>query len=268
MINRRQFLKIIGASVVGVSAVYGIGTAATNSLIEELETPRFGKTPGRLIATRWGMYIDMWKIKTENEMGHIINACHSIHNVPDIDNPKHEIKWIWTEEFKNVFPEQKHEYAAEALMHESFLVLCNHCDNPPCVRVCPTGATFKRKEDGIVAMDYHRCIGCRYCMAGCPYGARSFNFKNPRPHIKKVNHEFPARMMGVVEKCNFCSHRLDRGLVPACVEASNGAIVFGNLHDFNSDIRKLLRENHTLSREPKLGTQPMVFYKIGGVKNA
>ena len=262
MINRRQFLKIIGASAVGASAAYGIGITAANSLIEELETSQTGKTPGRLTAKRWGMYIDMWKIKTEDEIRHIINACHSIHNVPDIDNPKDEVKWIWTEKFENTFPEQKHEYTAEALRHKPFLVLCNHCDNPPCVQVCPTGATFKRKEDGLILMDYHRCIGCRYCMVGCPYGARSFNFRDPRPYIKEINPEFPSRMIGVVEKCTFCSHRLDKGLVPACVEASNGAIVFGDLHDPDSDIRKLLRENYTISRKPKLGTRPGLYYII------
>ena len=122
-----------------------------------------------------------------------------------------------------------------------FPLLCNHCQNPPCVRVCPTKATFQR-PDGIVAMDYHRCIGCRYCMAGCPYGSRSFNFRDPKPFIDKEtrNPEFPARMRGVVEKCNFCVDRLAQGLMPACVEASKGAIAFGDLDDPESEVRKLL----------------------------
>jgi molybdopterin-containing oxidoreductase family iron-sulfur binding subunit len=262
MINRRRFLKIIG-----VSTVYGIGMAATNSLIERLEASQFDKTPGRLTAKRWGMFIDMGKIKTEEDIKRIIIACHSIHNVPSFGNPKDEIKWIWTEEFKYAFPGQEDKYLVEGLEHKPFIVLCNHCENPPCVRVCPTKATFKRKEDGLVLMDYHRCIGCRYCMAGCPYGARSFNYRDPRPFIKEINPKFPTRMIGVVEKCTFCSERLDKGLIPACVEASNGAIVFGDLNDANSEIRRLLRDNYTIRRKPELGTRPGLYYKIGGAEN-
>ncbi len=95
-------------------------------------------------------------------------------------------------------------------------VFCNHCENPPCVRVCPTKATFQR-ADGIVMMDYHRCIGCRLCMAACPYGARSMNYRDPRPFIAKINPDFPTRTKGVVEKCNFCEERLAKGMLPACV---------------------------------------------------
>ncbi len=138
-------------------------------------------------------------------------------------------------------------------------MLCNHCESPACVRVCPTKATFRRK-DGIVVMDYHRCIGCRYCMAGCPFGARSFNFMDPRNHIAKVNPTFPTRMRGVVEKCTFCSELLAVGKMPLCVEASNGAIAFGDLTDPESSVRKLLAENFTLRRKPTLGTEPSVYY--------
>ena len=101
----------------------------------------------------------------------------------------------------------------EEYRHKPVLLLCNQCDDPPCVRYCPTRATWKR-EDGIVMMDFHRCIGCRYCMAGCPYGSRSFNWRDPRPFIKKINLEFPTRTRGVVEKCNFCVERLAPGSHP------------------------------------------------------
>jgi molybdopterin-containing oxidoreductase family iron-sulfur binding subunit len=111
-------------------------------------------------------------------------------------------------------------------------------------------------------MDFHRCIGCRYCMAGCPFGARSFNFQDPRPFIKKENPDFPTRMRGVVEKCTFCSERLDNGEMPACVEASNGAVLFGDLSDKDSEVRKALRENFTIRRKPSLGTEPGVYYII------
>ena len=118
------------------------------------------------------------------------------------------------------FPPRKIPYLAERFEHLSLPVLCNHCENPPCCRACPTKATFKRESDGIVLMDFHRCIGCRFCMAACPFGARSFNFRDPRPFVKDTNPEFPTRMKGVVEKCNFCAERLAVGKLPACVEAS------------------------------------------------
>jgi Fe-S-cluster-containing dehydrogenase component len=127
--------------------------------------------------------------------------------------------------------------------HENqFPALCNHCDNPSCVKACPTKATFVNEKNGIVAMDFHRCIGCRFCMAACPYGARSFNWQDPRPFIKAYNPDFPTRMRGVVEKCNFCGERLALGLEPACVEAckGTGAMVFGDLNDPHSEIRKVL----------------------------
>ena len=87
------------------------------------------------------------------------------------------------------------------------LVLCNHCDNPPCARVCPTEATWKR-DDGIVMMDWHRCIGCRYCIAACPYGSRSFNWQRPAAASRQADPDYPTRTKGVVEKCTFCDERL------------------------------------------------------------
>jgi Fe-S-cluster-containing dehydrogenase component len=102
-------------------------------------------------------------------------------------------------------------HTSEEMDHRPFLVLCNHCENPPCVRACPTQATFKRESDGIVLMDFHRCIGCRFCMAACPYGSRSFNFRDPRPFIEEHQQSIPTRMKGVVEKCNFCAERLAVG---------------------------------------------------------
>ncbi|MFP4237312.1 MAG: sulfate reduction electron transfer complex DsrMKJOP subunit DsrO, partial [Desulfonatronovibrio sp.] len=137
----------------------------------------------------------------------------------------------------------------------------NHCDNPPCVKVCPTKATFKR-DDGIVLMDFHRCIGCRFCMAGCPYGSRSFNFYDPRNFLEETDPEYPTRTKGVVEKCEFCAHRLEKGQMPACVEVSEGTILFGDLDDPSSDVSKALKKRYSLVRKPKLGTGPNVYYLI------
>jgi molybdopterin-containing oxidoreductase family iron-sulfur binding subunit len=83
-------------------------------------------------------------------------------------------------------------------------------------------------------MDFHRCIGCRFCMAACPFGARSFNYRDPRPALKQTNKQFPTRMKGVVEKCSFCVERLAEGKMPACVEASEGKLAFGDLFDEKS----------------------------------
>lgn len=271
--NRRQFLK-----VAGVSTVVGLGSASLfNGLTRGgVEASHVLTDERMLTAKRWAMVIDMSKFKTEEDYKRVIKACHSTHNVPDIANPKDEIKWIWSDTYEHTFPTQPNEYMDETIKHKPFILLCNHCDNPPCVRVCPTKATFKRK-DGIVMMDQHRCIGCRFCMAGCPYGARSFNYKDPRPFIKEENKEYPTRSIGVVEKCTFCFERLARGLIPACVEASQEAakeaglepgMYFGDLDDPASEVRKVLAARYTVRRKPELGTEPSVFYVIGGDKNA
>jgi Fe-S-cluster-containing dehydrogenase component len=261
-ITRRQFLK-----TAGLTTIMGLGGY---SLVNAFEQGSFASETEvlhrSLTAKRWGMVIDVDKLKTEADYQKCIDACHRVHNVPAIDNPKHEIKWIWTETYEHTFPGKENKYLPEHIKHKNFLLLCNHCEKPPCVRVCPTKATFKRKEDGIVAMDMHRCIGCRFCMAACPYGVRSFNWIDPRPHIKEINPHYPARMRGVVEKCNFCPERLVKGQLPACVEACEDtkALVFGDLEDPDSEVRQILKDHYTIQRKPELGTHPSVYYVIGG----
>jgi molybdopterin-containing oxidoreductase family iron-sulfur binding subunit len=153
-----------------------------------------------------------------------------------------------------------------------FVALCNHCSNPPCVRVCPTKATFKL-TNGITMQDMHRCIGCRFCMAACPYGARSFNWIDPRKagNLKNgvTNREYPARSKGVVEKCTFCTERLQAGKMPACVEAAPaGALLFGDIENPDSEVRKIVTSRLTIRRKPELGTGPSVYYVIGGNDHA
>ena len=208
-----------------------------------------------------------------------VDACHKMHNVPNHENKDHEIKWIWETKFHNAFPEYGENEILDHKMHDvPFLVMCNHCSNPACVRVCPTQATFRRK-DGVVLMDYHRCIGCRFCVAACPYGARSFNFKDPREGLSKPvpNPNFPTREKGVVEKCNFCSGRkIHEGTeLPYCVEAcikrkgnhEESALVFGDLDNKESTINKVLEEAPKqglipLRRNEGAGTQPKVYYLV------
>ncbi len=122
-------------------------------------------------------------------------------------------------------------------------IVCNNCDNPVCVTVCPVGASIKR-PDGIVYIDPHRCIGCRYCMAACPYGVRYIH---------------PTRK--IAEKCYWCHHRVDAGLDPACVEACpTGAILFGDLNDPDSPIAKAVALNPVQSIKADMGTRPYTFY--------
>lgn len=262
--NRRRFLTLAG-----VSTVLGLGgTSVINGLNGKgLEASQAAKAaaPG---VKRLGFVIDVSKLKTDADYQKCIDACHNIHNVPTIENKNHEVKWIWKEKYENSFPGTEHEYMNEEFKEKNFLLLCNHCAQPACVRVCPTQATFKRKSDGIVMQDMHRCIGCRFCMAACPFGARSFNYTDPRPHIKVQNERFPTRMIGVVEKCTMCYELLAEGKQPACAEASGGAIVFGDLEDPNSEVRKIINSKYTIRRKPELGTQPSIYYVIGGNEHA
>jgi len=191
------------------------------------------------------------------------DACHKEHNVPDFKNPKNEVKWIWKEPAKHLFSSR--DYSVETYLKKNtpMIALCNHCANPACVRVCPTQATWKRKDDGIVMMDYHRCIGCRFCMAACPYGSRSFNWQNPRKGLGELNPEYPTRTTGVVEKCNFCEELTGQGRLPHCVEnCKEGALTFGNLNDPESEVRKLLDKHPAIRRKAELGTGPSVYYIV------
>ncbi|MBA3027810.1 MAG: 4Fe-4S dicluster domain-containing protein [Desulfobacteraceae bacterium] len=259
--SRRKFLKIAGISAVGLSATPVVNLLASGG--EAALAPEMKKDAHALTAKHWGMVIDTRKLKTLNDLEPMFEACHKIHNVPKLANKNHEIKWIWEEEYIHAFPGNDNKYLNDEILHKPFAVLCNQCEEPPCVRACPTKATFK-SDDGIVQMDFHRCIGCRFCMAACPYGSRSFNFRDPRDFIvpEDMNREFPTRMKGVVEKCNFCEERLAVGKMPACVEASNGGLIFGDLEDPESEIRNVLKNNYTIRRKQTLGTGPSVYYIV------
>ncbi|MCB2213149.1 4Fe-4S dicluster domain-containing protein [bacterium] len=263
IIDRRKFVRAAGLGVLATAAAPATKLLAEEQLVTDHSGDMPLKQPKPLTAKRWAMVVDTRKATPEN-VQKAIHACHHEHNVPEFDNSKDEIKWIWSEHFDHAFHEQDLHYIPEHTKHTPTLLLCNHCDNPPCVRVCPTEATWKREEDGLVMMDWHRCIGCRYCMVACPYGSRSFNFRNPREFIDEINPGYPTRMRGVVEKCTFCEERLARGKMPACVEATQdcGMITFGDLEDPNSDVSKLVRKHFSIRRKPGLGTQPEVYYIV------
>lgn len=273
--KRRKFLKMAGASVIagiGAPAIVKLTTTtavASGDATHDAPAAAHGDSGGHGVeetsGVRLGMVIDMRKFYGKQEMlDEAIAACIKAHNVPEIPSKKSEIKWIWKTGYGNAFPEHSHAHRSDTVHGNSFPVLCNHCDNPSCVKACPTKATFVNETNGIVAMDFHRCIGCRFCMAACPYGARSFNWQDPRPFIKAYNKDFPTRMRGVVEKCNFCGERLALGQEPACVEAckGTGAMVFGDLNDPESEISKVLDKEYTIQRKPSAGTVPSVFYIV------
>ena len=261
--SRREILKIFGISALALSTqpVLNAFTAEQAESGAESE-PTTKRGENALKAEQWAMVIDTRKFESSEDIEPIVEACHKIHNVPHLENKRHEIKWIWETEYKHAFPMKSGRFTDEQLAHTPILVLCNHCENPPCVRVCPTQATFKRETDGIVLMDFHRCIGCRFCMAACPFGARSFNFRDPRPFIIERNNKFPTRMKGVVEKCNFCAERLAVGQMPACVEASESKMIFGDLYNPDSEVRELIKTNYTIRRKQALGTEPAVYYIV------
>lgn len=262
-IDRRRFLKVSGITVAGLAA----GSPSRLLGQEDIAPAPLSQETGPVepvTAERWAMVIDLRRCQEAKDCNKCVEACHSVHNVPDFDNKKDEIKWLWKTSFEGAFHDTEHEFLVHEVSHGPVLVTCNHCAKPPCVRVCPTQATWKRESDGIVMMDMHRCIGCRYCIVACPYGSRSFNWRDPRPHIEEVNPEFPTRMRGVVEKCNFCAERLARGIrTPACVEACDqGALFFGDLEDPKSEVRRLLHERFSIRRRPELGTGPEVYYLV------
>jgi molybdopterin-containing oxidoreductase family iron-sulfur binding subunit len=256
-ITRKDFLRLTGLSILAAG-----GKQAVQSIAQNSTTGTNVAGPAKPRPVRWGMVIDLQKCLEKDGCSDCIQACNAAHNVPRIADPEHEVKWVWTEPFAAVFPFAQTEYSQQNHAATVVPLLCNHCADPPCTRVCPTQATWKR-DDGIVMMDWHRCIGCRYCMAACPYGSRSFNWKDPRTAIAAINPDFPTRTKGVVEKCNFCEERLARGQSPACVEACPvNVFVFGNLADPDSAPRKLLRTRFAVQRKPELGTGPSVYYLV------
>ncbi|CAB1076951.1 4Fe-4S ferredoxin [Alkalispirochaeta odontotermitis] len=259
--SRRHILQLLGFSSLALAAKPDFNALAVEGKAEKAK-PVLKENDNALKAKQWAMVIDTRKFHSEKDLEPLIEVCHKIHNVPHLTNQRHEIKWLWDTHYHNAFPGKAAQFMSEEVEHKPFLVLCNHCENPPCVRACPTNSTWKRESDGVVLMDFHRCIGCRFCMAACPFGARSFNYRDPRPFIRHLNTEFPTRAKGVVEKCNFCAERLAVGKLPACVEASEGRLAFGDLYDANSTVRELIKTNFTIRRKQSLGTEPSVYYIV------
>lgn len=238
--DRRSVLGMGAAVAAGVMLAPGIHLMAAP------------ERAGASSAKRWGMLIDV--NACGKECTACTAACRAENNVPTFNDETRDIHWIRKVELRD---------EAHRKPPLSVPVLCNHCENPPCVHVCPTQASFVR-ADGIVLVDMHRCIGCRYCMIACPYKARSLVYF-PTHAGKDANPRVPIRAKGVVEKCTFCVHRVDQGQLPACVEAcqaSGGkAMLFGDLNDKNSEIAQRLKTIYTETMRADLGLKPHVHYQ-------
>ena len=197
--------------------------------------------------TRWGMVIDLTRCVGCYSC---IMTCKAEHGTPK------GVFWAKVlEQEVGTFPSARRIF---------WPVLCNHCKTPACVEVCPSGATSQR-SDGIVTIDYDKCIGCRYCMMACPYNVRIFMdevtgyfSQGLTPYEERKYQEW---QVGTVSKCNFCVERVDQGQEPACVVACPcGARVFGDLDDPDSEVSRLIREFRGTQLRSEAGTDPSVYY--------
>jgi len=238
---RRGFLGMAAAGLAGIVLAPGIRLIEIAQAAPSAGAASAGADP----QVRWGMLID--STKCSSGCTDCVSACRSENGLPE--NPgATDAQWIRKIEIKEIRTGKT----------QSLPVMCQHCAEPPCVDVCPTGASFKR-ADGIVLVDKHICIGCRYCVMACPYKARSFIHEpvtNQKPDV--------PRGMGTVEGCTMCVHKVDRGEQPACVQAcsaaGHGAIVFGNLNDPESEISKRIRAIQTSQLRADLKLDPGVRY--------
>ncbi len=266
-VDRRHVLRVIGAiAVYGATALQFLGgfakrasgsVAAKASAAGSFPTATYDWTKHR-----WGFGVDSTRC-----IGCLscVTACKTENSVPM--DPNHFRTWVERYVYLEGEAEPRVDSQSDAgniaassgsveayrfdnrddgkKVEKAFFVpkLCNHCAEPPCVQVCPTGATY-RTEDGVVLIDQDYCIGCRYCVQACPYGVRTF-----------------SEVYGVADKCTWCYHRITKGLKPACVEACPvGARIFGDLDDPQSDISQFIRDNRVEVLKPAMGTHPTVYY--------
>ncbi len=237
--KRRDFLAGAGALAVATAIAPGV-------LLYRSAEARPPGTPA-LPAQRWGLLIDANKCAEDCTV--CVVACGIENGIGGTGRPATDPQWIRKVALRD----------RTSGREISLPLLCQHCARPPCVDVCPTGASFKR-ADGIVLVDKHACIGCRYCMMACPYQARSFvheTITGQKPYA--------PRGKGTVESCTLCVHRVDADRIPACVEAceakATGAMVFGDLNDPDSEISKRIATYATRQLRADLGLDPGVRYR-------
>lgn len=237
MTDRRAFLK-------GVLATGGALTLAPGLfLVVGAEARPAGQAANP--HQRWGLLIDTGRCRADCTS--CIDACRREQGWSGHGRPASDPQWI-----RKVEATDPRTGASASLP-----VMCQHCAHPPCAEVCPTGASFRR-DDGIVLVDRHLCIGCRYCLMACPFKARSFvheDIDDQREHT--------PRGKGTAEGCTLCVHRIDAGQLPACVEAcrqAGAAMVFGDLNDPDSVISRALHQHHAAQLRPDLKLDNGVQY--------
>ena len=260
VISRRDLIKLMvgsGISIAAAVALAGPLTPTVEQLASEFERDEgaFGEGP---LHPHWGMVIDLSKC---------IGCEYCVYACQATNDTREDMRW-------NIHLVDK------TATGKTFHVTrpCLHCQYAPCVNVCPVAATYHR-DDGLVVMDYDKCIGCRYCQAACPYGARVFNWDDRsddevNPYVPQWGTpEVERRARGVAEKCTFCIHRIDAGLpqglvpgvdreaTPACVNACPvEARHFGDLNDPNSPVARIIATHPTLRLRDDLGTDASVYY--------
>jgi phenylacetyl-CoA:acceptor oxidoreductase subunit 1 len=257
-LTRRDFLTLAGTAAGSVVAAQALTTGPLSPFSELRQSQVTGEHPeGQASGSpHWGMTIDLGRcIGCE----YCVRACTAVNDV------RAEEPW-------NIVVREQTTTGRAFFFSRP----CLHCQHAPCVEVCPVEATYVR-EDGLVVMDYDRCIGCRYCEVACPYDARRFNWEarqDENPYTPTWGlPEVDRRPRGVVEKCTFCIHRIDAGLAtgltpgvdpeatPACVNICPvGARVFGDLNDTNSPVARVLASRPTFRLRQELGTEPSVYY--------
>ena len=246
-IHGQQRRTLIKATAVVTSVLVAPGILL-RSFAQTMSQTR-GKAPEQAVTSevRWGMLIDV--TQCDGQCNACVKACQVEHGWEEKVRPDIDPQWIRKVGLRDKQTGQEY----------SLPVMCQHCESPPCVDVCPTGASFKR-ADGVVLVDKHICIGCRYCMMACPYKARSLvhhDLEHQKPHT--------PRGKGTVESCNLCVHRIDQGQLPACVEAckqsGHHALLFGDLKDPSSDIAKKLVEVKSVALRADLRLNPGVRYQ-------
>ena len=232
-LSRRAFLGMGAASALLAPGVYLHARAPDEAVT------------GRV---RWGMLIDTRACQEDCDA--CVTACNEEHNLQDLGRPETDAQWIR----KLTVRDPGTSRVATMPM------MCQHCEHPPCVDVCPTGASFRR-ADGVVLVDKHTCIGCRYCMMACPYKARSFIHENLDAQLPHA-----PRGKGCVESCTLCVHRVDDGdhstaCADACAEAGHHAILFGDLNDPDSEISRRIRAFGATQIRADLGLDTGVRYQ-------
>jgi tetrathionate reductase subunit B len=259
---RRSFLECLGATVAAGAAAVAAGALLPKETQAAASAAPAPSIPGYDWSKhRWAFGVDATKC-----IGCLrcVEACKTEN---DVAGDAHHFR-TWVERYVELEGEEtaridsqadpvniaasesegKYRFAnryKDAKVDKAFFVpkLCNHCTNPACVQVCPTGATFKT-DDGVVVIDHTYCIGCQYCVQACPYGARFFNAE-----------------LKVTDKCTWCYHRITKGLQPACVEVCPvGARVFGDRNDKQSPISQFIKNNRVEVLRPETGNAPNVFY--------